>query len=135
MAATRQKARKIMTEGKVSWRVLNNQEVWQALREIVPGLPKSPRYAVLRMDLHQGSLDWDQPQSAMGLGRDAIRWTKAECDRILHQLTVALDAPLVGWREIRIELRNLAAAETEAVEIQGRQLWTRDNPAESEESR
>lgn len=119
-------------------RIVTNQEVWQALRAIVPELPRMTNQAVLRVTQYTALLEWveatplpDRPGETY-YGKHIYRWsTKPEADALMTALTHQVGVPLTGWQELRVEIRDLH--EFRAVEIEGRRLWMREITEKEEE--
>lgn len=113
-----------------SFRIVTNRELWQALREELPELPETTTKAVLRADLHQASLEWQEtqqgPDGTYSL-RQRHRWnTKSEADRLWITLFEKLGR-LPGVLELRIEMRDWQGT----VEVEARFLWLREMEAEA----
>lgn len=104
---------------------ITNRQVWMALRDVVPGLPETTEYAVLRVDHHQAWLEWretrQQDDGTYSL-MHVHQWpTKHEADIFWEVLCKQLNVQPLLWQDVRIELRDLH--EIHAVVIEGRLLW------------
>lgn len=107
--------------------IVMQNELWQALRSLVPNLPAAPGKAVLHITKHHALLEWEEWHNE-GHKRFPVaknrQWTTELATEVLAEGIMTAIGAIHGWQELRITLRDTELYSP--VEIEGRALWATD---------